>query len=514
MNDLHALWYLERCRIINSTRGIICKPSRAVLWILTLAWLVGMFVLHLFEMRAHSYPFPALAEPYASIAAGLFLGFAAINLYAAPSVGDPAFANPADAYFLARSVIPAALISFWLQCRNFVLVFARAFVFGLLMAVYYAHAHMLGAALTLLLALSFVSLARRPAYLAARRFPRTMQALLAAAGTIGVLVAAIPALALALPALQPTSATIVRLDLGAVVLRLWNGDPLALGVFAALVFAMIGLSALGTGELIPDLYEHAQKQTLRLRRLRLGTKSWKSRPGVVNASGSTSLRGPAVELWKHAASMRRSRGMQQLAASVAGGAFCGALCGLIALRSPQVAMTAGGTVLIIWTFGLVMARVGLTRDLRQPLWWMGDGSLTAKLAMGAVGSSLLAVVFLASATLVGAIITRSVPVFVVGLTIAVVVPPAARALAILGFSLLPSAVDRRGPGYIVNVLFLYGSLIVPAITAGALTAFGSSVLLLIFGVVVSYGAQGVLALTIAASRIDERGVEFANAGEG
>ncbi len=507
MNDLAALWYLDMHRLRNTIAGIARKPGRAILWLFFLLWL-GFSLWRRLAFAHRVMLVPDLNEPFATIAAGLAIVVCGFLLESAARTGRTGvFNDPVDAYFLARSSLNEHVVVFWLQLRHLIVDVGRGAFFLLLTVIFYAHSSIGGALLGLLGVLTFMEFARLPAAIVGRRTP-AIRYLFRAVCAFGVLVIAGAAAAIAWPELARIQSATLALGLGRYVLALWHGNFPALTAIYGGAFVLFVLGVAGARDIYPEFYASARFIESFRARLRGGAAASLPASAKPTRSGTTSLRGPWVEIWKQLAFTRRRNGSQIISIGVALSAAIGIGTGFAARRDPHLAIAFVSAVLPMVVIVLGVRSVSLANDLSKPLWWMGDGSAFLKLAAWTLGSSLPIVALLAiAATLAAAIAApMDIPLFIFA---SATVPLATRAFGVFTYVMLPSAIDQRGPANALRVLLIYVALIPPVAAGLGLGVLAHSAQAGFIAGLIVFLAEGAIALVIAASRISGRGVEFA-----
>lgn len=515
MNGIGALAYLDFSRLRNTVRAVFKQPSRLLIWLFFAGYiaLLGWQRISLHHNRAI---FPDLRDPYATVAAGIVIAVIGLTLGSTAATGRiSGFQDPADAFYFARSAVSERIVFLWLVLRS-IFVNAWQLIFALVFVIiYYAHGSFAGAALGLIGVALFLQVSAVPVWIAARKAPWISRVwyVLAAAG---VLVAGGALLPAGWPGAAVVSERLVALGLGTIVLAIWHGQPLALAGTYACIGAAIACGALMARDIYPELYASSRYVAERRARVRRSPFGWVSNVAtrqVATRSGDTFLRGPWVEIWKQLAFLRRGNGRTIAAATVGAGCAIGLIAGFAERRDSGLGIAIASPVLLLVFIYLTMSGVSLAKDLSKPLWWIGDGALWTKLLAWTIGSSIPAMLFLATFAIAGGALgaPSAIPIL---LAAALLLPLIVRCIAVLVYAVFPSQTDQRGPAAAVRMLAMYLSFL-PAVAAAVLAGiFLRSAALGFVAAFVVFAAEGACALALAAWRIGGRGAEIALAESG
>jgi hypothetical protein len=499
MKALAALWYLDFHRARNATRAILRSPARLLVWLLVAAWLAMQFVRRP-TLPGQTFLFHDLADPVATVIAGAILILYGVTLGWPTGFGRiMAFGDPVDAMFLARSAIDERLVVFWLQFRQLLLNSWRVVVGVVFLAAYFSHGNPLGAMAGLAGVLVLLELLQLPSAIISRRTNALTYVWYAGAG-IGMLVVVGALLA---------PAPIERLGFGRALIAIWHGDAVALTALYGCIVAVLLAGAARAKDVYPEFYAAARRTAST--RARAGRADFLRVPtsAKVTRSGSTMLRGPWVEIWKQLAFVRRGNGLVLVGAGAVVALAFGFTGGALAGRNTGAfSFSIGFTVLLLVLILQTLRSVSLAQDIAKPLWWMGDGSTFAKLAVWTLASSLPAMAFVAlGVTAMFALINPAqIALYVLLVSCVVIVT---RAVGVLGYALTPSQIDQRGPGMIVRLLLFYASMIAPTAVGliVGLTARNTD-LGLVCGALAFLG-EGALCVALAVVRLNGRGMEIA-----
>jgi hypothetical protein len=387
----------------------------------------------------------------------------------------------------------------WLQLRQLALISWRIGFSAVFVSVYFSRGNPVGAIAGLVGVFVLLDLLLLPTALIARR-TNMVKYLWCAIAVIGTLVFVG---AFLLPA------SIGELGLGRALIAIWHGDRVALAILYACILAVIAGGLARANDVYPEFYASARWLDTARARGRGGGLFSLPASSKVTRSGSTMLRGPWVEIWKQLAFLRRGNGMAIMVAGTIIALALGIAGGVGQQRAGGGFALIGGLTLLPLVLLVQTTRsVSLAQDISKPLWWMGDGSVFAKLAVWTFASSLPAVAFVAltTATLFAIISPARGLLYIVCVSSAVVV---SRAVGMLGYALTPSLIDQRGPGMVIRILIFYAASIAPLVLAVTAGFFGRSADLGVACGSLVFAGEGAVCVALAAVRLRGRGLEVA-----
>jgi hypothetical protein len=555
---LGALTYLELHLIINRIRAILKDPKRWVLWLAFLAWLVLLLPFRLRPVPAFrpgtrfaptapgafppGLPFDSWGHGAALVWPGLFLFLLAVFVRYAAQRAPGLFSAPADARFLTGSAVPRRIVIAWLQLRMLRMLLLRfplyvaLWLFILPGRIGVSLGQMLAVFLTLSLIGVFMFSLHLPVFMLARRYPRVhvggVALVLGAIGLIACLVAAdrldgmpftLPAALTGLPhALPPGSWMVGGLQ----------GEPLALVGLSLLAALMVTASVLVAGDCYPELWE-ASRRAFVVRRLMkqrgallsptetrkalraAGVAGTRKRPRsvAISASGRHVVGGAWTLVWKEWLATRRLPGglripiLLTLLAIIVGYAI-----GRLTTQGPR----GIGAALLVPLAELVlvvnlMSAFRLGQDLGNPLWWLSDSSLSARLAVLTGARAVRQFVPLAAGLVSAALTSGSALFITLGLPISLAGLLAVRAMGLATYAVIPSPVDMRGPGAILRLL-AFIVLLIPVVVVFVVAAVVSHHL----GVATWAAAgaclvEGWMLIVFAANQLNGNGLAYVRA---
>ena len=482
MNALWALTYGDRHALLNDLRELRRRPGRAFMWALYLAAITAFTVLKTTPRSARA---AAASATWSSVVNDLLVGGLAVGfglvLASGPERWLGFFSSRAEALLLPRGTLPPVLVASYLQVR----AIARTLVGGVLRLAYlFLLAIPAGTTVhALVLQLAFFGAAA--AAITSVALPRALargkaRVAMVALGSAIALVAALPLVADALRWVEPAALPVALRGLphpGAVLTALSTGDlraiavPLLVAALATVAFAFAARDA------YPELYTISLanldfRERMRTRRSRnTDTTRFSAREvAAIRSTRSSTLRGAAAFIWADALAFSRRVSPITTAVVAAITLVVGAGLALFSRRSPElfygvaIGTLPGLCVAVTATIGIRLAPA-----LRLPLFWLGDARLTARLAAWAFGGFWRdgALVVLAVA---GFLAVSHHPLGpLLGLVAALGFLALTRSVGLAVFSLLPRAIDQRGPAVMLRTLLSFG-LIAPPVIAGIVTA--------------------------------------------
>ena len=518
---LSALTYLEVHLVINRIRAILKDPKRWILWLVFLAWLLVLLPFRVQSVPRFrgpgvrfgtppgpappgpslpALPFEAWGHAAALVWPGVLLILLAIFVRFAAQRAPGLFTTPADGRFLTSSAVPRRIVIAWLQLRMLRMLLLRFPIYFALWI--FILPGRFGVNVTPLVAIVvtfalmgvFTFGLHLPVFVLARRYPGipigAIALLVGAVGVAGCLIAAdmldgmpvaIPSALAALPhALPPGSWMVGGLQ--------WQA-PALVGL-TALAVLTVGASVLVAGDCYPELWE-ASRRAFVLRRLvrqrgallspletrkalrdaGVAAVATKQRAVTGSAPGRHVPGGAWTLVWKEWLATRRLPGglripMLLTVAAVIGGYAVGRMT----LQGPRG--VAGAIAIPIAEIVLVvnlMSAFRLAADLGNPLWWLSDSSLTARLAVLTGTRAVRQFVPLAVGLLVAALASGSAVFVVLGLPLSLAGLLAVRAMGLATYAVIPSPVDMRGPGAILRLL-AFIVLLIPVLVVFVVTA--------------------------------------------
>jgi hypothetical protein len=512
MSGLGALWYADRCALLNDLRRVLRSPGRITVWIvyaLSVAGLVfGRLILSRFGAPARAADI-ARADYFAcalmaTLALSLALGFGAIGI----------FRSRAEARFIIGSRIAAPLAIAYLQARES-LARGRRLIFSFVYFILVFGPQRIGL-LTVLadVVLIFAVVCAAAAIVVPRR-------LLARPAGIACMVAGLPLALLALaPALRDAversvlplpplaSARILAL------LPAWHpgrllleAQPLALIAVVCVAAAAILLLASAGRDAYPELYALSMARIDRLerwRQRRSGPRAGAA-PRAPAAAVAPAPRGSWIFVWKSVVEFRRRTPLPY----VVGGAALWCVAGFAGARF--IAASDGelfGALLALLVNVMLIAGIGaangIAAEIRRPLFWLSATPLFERfcaLALASIWRTVATLELIAAGYAAGGGSVLDTLLLGAGL------PVLAALLAATGFAafaLFPSDADWRGPVAALRLLASLALLAPPAVLYALGATLGGAPL-------VGLGASSLLALIeagaligIAAWRLDGR----------
>ena len=345
-----------------------------------------------------------------------------------------------------------------------------------------------------------------PAALAGRRIPY-LRSVCLAFGAFGLLVLAGALVPLVAPFPAVTSA-VESLGLGRAVIALWHGNAAAVAIVYGAVVAGLIATTLWGSDMFPEFYASTRMMEATQARIRSGSVFALPASRRPTHSGSTRLRGAWVEIWKQAAFLRRRNGAVFIAGGLAVALLLGSVAGLLAKKSGDLPIFALLPFFLVVLVIQTTRSVSLAQDIAKPLWWMGDGSVFAKLCAWTLGSTLPLMAFFTLATITA--FTLAAPKLA-AVTVLLVCSAifASRAIGVLGYALTPSMLDQRGPGMVIRVMLFYAACLPPT-ALGVLTGiFSHNVQAALLVASLAFVAEGGACIALATMRFNGGGLEAA-----
>jgi hypothetical protein len=522
MKDFAALAYLDGRLLLHRIQTALRQPSRAIMYVLALGWLVMMAFL-----RAHS-PSPiasvTLPEPYASAIMFALLALLGTIMYGAASGFVGVFSSAADARFLCGSQLSEMAVVTWLQLRRCATVVIRTAI----AVIFYSFILWTGArasatgligisviGATLLVAATAVPTLKLRAA-AGARFAKTLAAAIIAAGLLPVVILLGSLLD---PALLRWEAPLEHLGAGFAANALLHGNASAVGALYAAAAATLLLSFASGRDLYPELYSSSLRVLeYRSRRRRsaffTGERAYQSAPA--RSSVFEGARGAWTIAWKEWIGFVRAPGSRRMFwVGLIGCAAAGAIFGNVARHSRDPAGTALGFTIgianMVIIFITIASSFGLAADLRKPLWWMGPDPIWLRLFAWVLATSWRLSICIGVAALIFAAMLGLGAVAAAAIPIAIAIAIYLRSIGLALYALLPSGLDQRGPLAMLRAFLTY-LFAVPAIAVTAIFAALTHSLLAAAaaGILCALG-EALLLIVFAAARIQGRGATFAQA---
>ena len=511
--QLNALAYLESRQIVNFARGAIRNPSRIIVWAILIAWVGFTIYARAGSGASHRSPFGT-----AAILPSMF-GFAGLVLFSSAlfqgAKGRVAtFANVADARFLICSRLDPRIVIFWLQIRNSALIFLRISLVIIVNVLLFSHGNGLQSFLGISGLIVLFTVTPLPTFELSRRLPGNSVAIAAMVLMSASFVAlALCAASFAFPAFSIAATFIEHIGIGWATMALWKGSLAAVAILWGLNALIIAFGELGAADIYPELYSSTLTWGARWSRARGWNHLSRPKAGVKDVrSIGTPFQGVMVAFWKEQIAYMRSPGVRTMFFVELGVAVIAGITGGIIGRHDQDALgTIIGAAFSIIVLLLALSGTSLVHDISKPIWWIGSGSTLAKLTTWSIATSLDSIVILLLGSISLGIASGNAVYAVIGCTLALLVPSFVRAIGVATYSFLPAAIDQRGPVAIIRGLMLY-VLFAPPVASGVFVGMQTSNAFL--GIATALGItilEGMLALIVAAKKIEGRGAEYATA---
>jgi hypothetical protein len=480
VNAVGALFYGDRRRLGNELRRIRSEPRRLLLWSAYALFLVVGGWARTLGGHVRNPASAAFERGIGDLMLCLLLGALGAVLVGGLRRAAGAFSSRTEALLFARATLPPAWIAAYLQARNVAVVLARsllrsAYAVVLIiprgtsasaLAAYVAV--LLCAAVAVLSLLLPVALARG-GWLTASRIAGGCFIALAVLVAVGD-VAPMLGIATPLPAWH-LAEVIAALTHGALWILL---VPLALAATTRALFARTVRDA------IPELYALsierldglAQRSTRR--ELPLQASIPRGRTGR-SSTAPAWAQGTLAFVWLDARAWRRI-GAANLALTCGLVLLVGVGLGAVARqRDVTLLMTSAITLAMLWLLLGSFGGMRLTREMRRPLFWLGDAALTTRLAAWAFAGLWRDAIVLAVGALAFALVAAQPRLTIDGLVAGLGLAILSRAIGLAVFAILPGTVVQTGPAALLRtglvLLFVLPPLFA-ALVAGFLTASG------------------------------------------
>jgi len=520
VSDFATLAYLDGRQIANTARDVVRKPGRALLYLLAIAYFVG---LGWFRTRQSHAAIPGVADPWATLiffAAGLSFAVAFLRAASGSIAG---FSSAADARFLIGSHLDERNVVVWLQLRNSVRTLARFLFLILMYALIYRWA---GRPMAIVLSMACVVVIGIGISIPTFNLRRRIGAgwcraigwgllLLAIAGVVAI------ALALPLPALTWLRSDVVGLGFGKIITQAALGNSIVIGVGYVIAAVLIAAGYFGSADIYPELQVGSQRyiQALATARRGGGFSALAQRTRVSRAVKSNAAPrgfvGASAIVWKEWVGSRRTLANVGFWIFLACAAAVGCALGVLGTRSEEgrgMAVGFGGTLaLVLAMIGSFGANVSLSADINKPLWWMGASTVYQRLAAWLGATSWRTFSCAIAGVLCWGSVSGNWTIVWIGVPAAFVLTIFIRSIGLALYALFPSAIDQRGPLAFARMLCLYVALAPPM-------AFGLGALVLWRSAGAAGAAAAVVAIlevvglvAFAAARVTKNGATVAQA---
>ena len=456
MSDLAPLAYLESRRLANFFRKTVHDPTRLIIWVIAIVWIVAMSALR--ALRSSGSSWGTLHDPAASL-----LGFgslAALGVVIAVGAGGQAgaFSGAADARFLTSSQLSERSVVLWLQLRNSAITIGRIAIAIVVYAFLFTRAHT-GSAFLAMIGISVLgTMISLPSFELGQRIGQLpVQILGGALAGLSALAAIVIGGANFFPVLAAPANAIERAGVGRFTALVWNGDTLALLFLLYVILLVLVVSVVFAEDLYPELYSASMSWHRQLQRNRGWSSMYRPKSGVKQArSISTNLSGPAVAFWKQWLTLLRSPSMRvflgiELAVSVGAGLAAGA----VGRSDPSTLLAIVVGVVSIVIVLLAVTGTSLANDISKPLWWIGTGTTFDKLVAWTLATSVETAVVLSLGSIALGATYGSFGLAVTCIVVSLLLPPLVRSVGVVTYSFFPAAIDQRGPAAAVRVIAIY-----------------------------------------------------------
>lgn len=522
-----TLAYLDLTALRNRLRLLFLKPRRLLPWALFLAWMAFVVYQRISQANVHQRAqFPAQLAPILLVLVpGLYIGVLGLIVRGAVSRAPASLSTPADGRFLLGSALPPRLVVTWLLVRQAFSLIKGALINVVIWSVLFFDTpgvrvtSILVGALAVLLAFILTYGLRLPAFMLSRRRPvlvSTVGSLIACLGFGTTVYQAYRAATSGHAIYLATAWPSVQLPLGQTVAQAVTGNlPALLVLFLLAVLAGWLTSATGR-DCYPEIWQAssrlflirslsrsgrtAQAAEARMNLRRMEAAGRRKGPASASSSSGDSVPAGALTLaWKEWLTLRRApSGLRGMLLWLVMAAVAGGIAGRLTQNMGPYAfgVIAGMAVypaLILST----MAGLSLAADLRRPIWWLSDASLTARLMIWTLATSLRVTVLILVGLITAGIVAHTLASALWTIPAVVALVWLLRAIGLSVYSLLPAARDMRGPGNLLRLL-LTVILLVPAGGVGAAvgTALSSLPLGLLFGsITAGFEAWGLVAFS-------------------
>lgn len=531
---LRTLAYLDLTALKNRFTQLLHAPRRALPWLIFIAWMGFVVWTRLEGAGSQRMPWREIGPILGTLIPGAYLVILGLMVHGSVRRAPAALASGADARFLLGSPLPPRLVVFWLQLRQAAALLKSAAVNIVIWSALFAATPGVTASgiakggLALLLAFILAFGLRLPAFVLARRRPNLVSALgvlITLGGAAALLLEVYGALTSAVSPLGPAAWRGIALPLGSTVAAAMAGSGWAL----LWLFLLATGATLLTARLGDDCYPEIYLSSARLFRLRDARRSGRRaaparlrdleperggrRPvDIISSPGQSVPQGALTLLWKEWLGLRRGRGgLRAALLFLLLAAALGAIAGRFALSAGSFSLgVIAGMAIYPAIILSTMAGLRLVEDLRRPIWWLSDASLTGRLAAWSFATSLRGAVLIAVGLLAAGMSARSaetiwmLPATFTGLWLL-------RAVALAVYTLLPTMRDMRGPGNLLRLLLTL-VLLTPVTGLGVLAglALGSLPAGLLTGAIAALPAIWGL-LAFGAARLRGNGMSVARA---
>jgi hypothetical protein len=520
-----ALPWLDWRLVRNRARSIARNPRRLVPWLLFLVLLAPNLVSRLVvASAAHRDP---RAEPFAAVlsAAGHYVPGVALTvlglaLWQAGGRPPAAFQSPADGRFLVGSGMPARLVLSWLALRSARRLLLAGFFYLVLLALSVpgnglSRAQLVAGTAGLTAYLWLIFGARVVLFSVQIRMPR------GSAGWAGLAVAALGLAALGATALGlAVAGPLDALPPGGWLEDALSGSLRSAGLLAALAVALAVVGVAAAGDCVPELWVASSRSFELRQQMRQGglggvlaARARRDRTGrrvvAVSLPSVWAPPGAWALAWKEWLTVLRVRGGLQLqGALLLGAVVAGTVAGVLTVDRPPLVVLVLAYALFLFSVLTNLLAVRLAADLRSPLWWLAADALWWRLGVLTLARAARLGVPLA---LFGAVLSAMAsgqpwlaPGFgLVALTLAWMIS----ALGLASYTVLPAASDLR-VAQMLRVFALYAAL-VPVAAAVVPGVVAQSLPLILAGGTLMLGAETILLIAFAASRLQGNGLAFA-----
>lgn len=520
-----ALPWLDWRLLRNRARTIARNPRRLVPWLLFVVLLVPNLVSRLLVASAARpssgvEPFEAVlhvAGPYVPGAALVVLGLALWQAGGRPPAG---FQSPADGRFLVGAGMPSRLVLSWLALRSARRLLLAGFFYLVLLALSVPGNGLSGAQLVagtagLTAYLWLIFGARVVLFAAQTRLPR------GSAAWAGLAIAALGAAGIAATAADlPVAAPLDALPPGGWLFDALRGSLGSAGLLAALAVALAVAGVAAAGDCLPELWVASSRSFELRQQMRLGglggvlaARARRERNGrrvaAVSLPSVWAPPGAWVLAWKEWLSMLRVRGGLQLqTALLLGAVVAGTVAGVLTVDRPPLVILVLAYALFLFSVLTNLLAVRLAADLRSPLWWLAADALWWRLGVLTLARAARLGVPLALFGAVLSAMASGQPWLAPGFgLVAVALAWMISALGLASYTILPAASDLR-VAQMLRVFALYGAL-VPVAVAVVPGVFAQSLPLVLAGGTLMLGAETILLIAFAASRLQGNGLAFA-----
>jgi hypothetical protein len=476
----------------NNLRVIARSGLRSSMWIFSMLAAIGFVVLRVATVRMSHVARGGIKidNQIAAIYTAAFLLYFAVPLIASRAVGAQ-FENTAEALLIGTSKLSDRSVFILLQLRALWRTLVRMF---LVLVIGVTSGTTSPGDLARITTLALLAVLVPPAYafhlsVASGRVRQILRA-------FGIALLAFAA-ALAFDKIPHGGALLLAQVAGA----WWPG---------ALVFALvaIGVCVPPTRDPIPELFAATKSGGIIAQRVANRRKRERSPDGGRLSDWVFDLSGEWVILSARLAAFIRVRTPLAFAAGLFGWFALGLGAG-VGLRlfggtlSDQIAgAVATPVILLSCIFAATVGR-DLGQEIRNPIWWAGDATLTARLGVDSLASLWRFAVSIA-AVFAGYAALGHVKAAMLGFAAIVIAVWLARCCGYLLFAYFPSAIDQRGglAGLRIFILFV---LAIPVLGVGLVVlVFGLPVIAQFTFVAVTAIVEALLLVMVSARRIDGR----------